>query len=200
MAKLFSKWSICDPKTVLETLKTSEKGITAQEAQKRLINDGFNEIRSNTVSWWTVMSRQLKSSFTLILVAVVIFSYVLGEFIDGTMVFFFLIINVSLGFFQEFRSERSIQLLRSYITTKTHVFRGEKEYLIEARELVKGDLVVLEAGDVVPADLRLIEVKNFTVDESSLTGESVPVEKQTQSIVADSVFKAKNIVFSATQV
>lgn len=175
-------------------------GLSNDEVKKRLTEHGFNELVSHEVGWWQVLRRQFTSPFTSILILVTIISFTLGELIDGTMILLFLIINISLSFFQEYRSERSLQLLKHLIHTKTHVFRAGKEELIESKYLVPDDVVLIEAGDIVPADLRLVEVTSCSIDESSLTGESVPVEKSVDSEKSDDLFKAHNIAFSGTHV
>lgn len=200
MSKIFQECARVDATQCLKQLETSIDGLSTQEVNVRLEKYGENQLVEHELGWWNVLLRQFKSPFTLILAIVVVVSFLLGEMIDASMILLFLTINVSLSFFQEYRSERSIQLLKKFITTKTHVIRNGKEELIEGKHIVPGDVVIIEAGDIVPADLRLIEVANCTIDESSLTGESISVEKNTNLVDTDQIFKAKNIAFSGTHV
>ncbi|MEO8581369.1 MAG: cation-transporting P-type ATPase [Patescibacteria group bacterium] len=200
MSKTFDQWVGLDVKNSLELLESTSEGLSVSQAKERLQKYGPNEFIKHDIGWWDVLRRQFTSPFTLILVVVTMVSFALGQMIDGLMVLLFLVINVSLSFFQEYRSERSIKLLKKFITTKTHVMRGGKEELVEGRSIVPGDIILIEAGDIVPADVRLIEVTNCTIDESSLTGESISVEKSVEPINTHEIFKAQCIAFSGTHV
>lgn len=200
MTKPFVEWSIRDVPAVLRILDTSSAGLTPTQVAERITKYGSNEIVDHSVGWWEILKRQFASPFTLILVVVTVLSYGLGEVIDGSMVLLFLTINISLSFFQEYRSERSVQLLKQFITTKTHVVRDGKEIQVESKTIVPGDIVIIEAGDIVPADLRLIELSNCTIDESSLTGESISIEKSQEALVSSTLFTAANIAFNGTHV
>jgi Mg2+-importing ATPase len=136
------------------------------------------------------------------LIAASVLSFFLGQIIEGAMILLFIVINTSLGFFQEYRSENTIKLLKNYISFKTRVIRGGKERLVSSENLVIGDIVILETGDKINADLRIIEAYDLLVDESVLTGESLLVSKQGEVMTEkpDNYFSASNICFSGTSV
>ena len=101
----------------------------------------------------------------------------MAKLVDSIAVLVFILINVVIGFFQEYRAEKAVLILQKFIPQKIKILRDSKEEIIDAKFLVPGDIVLLEAGDLAPADLRVINVQNFLTDESALTGESVPVSK-----------------------
>jgi len=199
------KFSECTAKNIKEVfreLKTSEKGLSEEETADRLKIYGFNEIKAKEVSLFDVFWRQFKSPFFYLLFIAAIIALLIGELVDSFVVILFIVVNVVLGFFQEFRAEKAVSLLKKYIPLKTRVLRGGKEKTIEKRFLVPGDIVLLEAGNIIPADLRLIKVENFLIDESVLTGESAPVSKVSQPLLKKTaeVFEAKNIIFAGTSI
>jgi len=198
----FSKYTNKNIEEVFEDLKTSEKGLSEKEAETRLKIYGFNEVKTKEVRLIDILWRQFKSPFFYLLFAASLIAFLIGEKIDGLLILVFVLINVLLGFFQEARAERAVSLLRKYLPSKTRALREGAEKTIDKKFLVPGDIVLLEAGNVVPADLRILKVENFLIDESILTGESVPVPKFPQSLskVEKEIFEAKNIVFSGTSV
>lgn len=200
MENSFQQWSALKKEQVVHLLSSSEDGLESTQAKQLLERFGFNELSDHSLSWWEVLQRQFRSLFTVILVVVTVVSIILGEVIDGLMVALFITINVTLSFFQEYRSERSAQLLKKFISVGTHVIRDQKEQYIENRLLVPGDVVIVEAGDIVPADMRILTDTNVLVDESMLTGESLQVSKQENPVIAAESFEATNILFSGTHV
>ena len=122
-------------------------------------------------------------------------------FVDGIAIGAIVILNAIIGFIQEYRSEKAIEALKKLTTPKARVIREAKELQIPAREIVPGDIILLEAGDRIPADGRLLEVVNLSMDESVLTGESNPVNKNTDTLPQDSsIADRKNMVFTGTNV
>ncbi len=125
----------------------------------------------------------------------------LNQKIEASLIILFASINVFFGFLEEYRAEKSIKLLRSFLQTKAKVIRNNKIEIIDSKFLVPGDIVFLEAGDIAPADIRLIETNNLLVDESVFTGESQPLFKiETELEEVKNIFEAKNIVFSKTSI
>ena len=198
----FSKYTTKDIKETLKDLETSEKGLSEKEVESRLKIYGFNEIKVKEVRLFNVFLRQFKSPFFYLLFIASLIALLIGEKIDSLLIFIFVLINVLLGFFQEARAERAVSLLKKYFPLMTRVLREDKEKVIEKKFLVLGDIVLLEAGNIIPADLRIIKVENFLIDESVLTGESFPVSKVSQSLPDETreIFEAKNIAFSGTTV
>lgn len=198
----FSQYAIKNISEVLRDLESSENGIAEQEAERRIKIHGFNEIRGGGLNLFAVFLRQFKSPFFYLLFIASAVAFLIGEITDGLVILIFVLINVSLGFFQEARAEKSVFLLRKYIPLKTRILREGKEKIIDNKFLVQGDIVSLESGSIVPADLRVLRVENFLVDESALTGESSPVSKAPQALLGEAkeIFEAKNILFAGTSI
>ncbi|MDD3285561.1 MAG: HAD-IC family P-type ATPase [Patescibacteria group bacterium] len=179
-----------------------ENGLSAQEARRRLLAQGKNRVSSAHLSAGQIFWRQLKSPFIYLLLFASLLSFVLQNFAEGFMIILFIFINTALGFFQEYRSEKTAQMLSRLITWRSKVIRGGKEQSVLTEELVAGDIILLETGDKVGADARLIYTQNFSVDESALTGESVAVFKESERChVGDGGLEAAlNMVFAGTAV
>lgn len=198
----YSDYTVQDPEEVLGQLKTSKSGLSGEMVSKRQRQYGLNELPAEKFHWWNVLFRQFKSSFLYLLLAAALLSFFLGETLDGLMILLFVAINTLLGFYQEYKSELTLKLLKQYIVSKVKVWRGNQETTIGGAELTIGDIVICEPGLIIPADLRLIETQNLTIDESALTGESTPVEKQYQKLKNETqaIHEAKNLGFLGTSV
>ncbi|MCL4424183.1 MAG: HAD-IC family P-type ATPase, partial [Firmicutes bacterium] len=156
----------------------AEKGLTGHESRQRLLRHGENVLKeAKKVSPWTMLLGQFQDFMVLTLLAATAISFFLGEVADSVTIVAIVILNAILGFLQEYRAEKSIEALRMLAAPTARVRRDGEEVKIPSRQLVPGDLVILEAGDRVPADLRLLEGNNLEAEESSLTGESIPVKK-----------------------
>ena len=166
----------------MNVLKTSKNGLSKKEVLLGQQKYGLNEIKTKNVNALNILIRQFKSPFCYLLLIAAVISIVIGQIDDSIAVLVFILINVGIGFFQEYRAERAVVILQKFIPQKIKVLRDSKEEIIDAKFLVPGDIVLLEAGDFAPADLRVINVQNFLVDESALTGESVPVSKNEKRI------------------
>ncbi len=186
----------------LQRLETNRDGLSSAEVERRLIKHGRNELAQEMLRWQKVLWRQFTSPFVYLLAAAAVLAYFLGETIDAAMIATFVLINAGLGFGQEYHSERSVELLRAFVVAKSRVWRDGKETVVDSRELVPGDVVVVETGDVIHADIRFLEVNDLSVNESILTGESEPAQKQSngiqQSVTA--AHEARNIGFTGTTV
>jgi len=198
----FSEYTTKNIKEVLNILNTDENGLLNKEAEKRLKDYGFNEIKTKETRLFDIFLRQLKSPFSYLLVIASLVAFLIGEKIDGLMILLFVFINVFLGFFQEARAQRAVILLRRYLPSKVRILRKGIEKVVDKRFLVPGDLVLLEQGDMVPADLRVLKSENFLIDESILSGESAPAPKISRALFkeAKEVFEAKNIIFAGTSI
>lgn len=179
-----------------------EQGLPHQEAKKRLEEFGPNEIAGEEISWWKILFRQFQSPFIYLLAGAMVLALLLGQIIDSSMILLFIVINSTLGFFQEFRSEKTLQLLKKYVASYAKVIRNGKEQAILREEVVPGDIIILEAGDKIPADIRFLETYNSSFDESILTGESVPVQKTSDALKKEpkELYQAENIGFSGTTI
>ncbi|MBU7319487.1 calcium-translocating P-type ATPase, SERCA-type [Paenibacillus oleatilyticus] len=175
-----------------ETLQSSgtepSKGLTMEESEKRLAAYGKNELAEGQgVSPVTLFLNQFKDFMVLVLAGATLVSGLLGEYLDAVAIIAIIIMNGILGFVQEFRAERSLRALKELSAPNAKVLREGQVELIPARWLVPGDIVVLESGDRVPADVRFIETNGLYAEESALTGESVPVAKHTEPLEGDDI-------------
>ncbi len=184
----------------MERLNSSEVGLTDTEARKRIAKYGPNEIKKeHSISPWKLFLAQFKSFIIVILILAVIVSSFLGEWLDAIVIFVILVLNAVMGFIQEFKAEKSIEALKKMAGFQAVVLRDGKEKKIDARNIVPGDILILETGEKIPADARLIEAINLKVQEGALTGESVSVEKNTKKLspgltLGDQI----NMIFSGT--
>ncbi|MDI6860778.1 MAG: cation-translocating P-type ATPase [Caldisericia bacterium] len=185
-------------------LKTDfEFGLSQEEAKERLKIYGFNEIPpKKPKSIFVRLYYQIKNFLVLILIFSAIISLILGELIDSLAIIAIVIINAFIGIYQEINAEKSLKALKELSSPTSKVIRDGKIIQIKTREIVPGDIVVLETGDKVGADLRVIEQKNLRVEEAFLTGESFPVDKTQEEIEKDDlpIHDRKNIVFSGSTV
>lgn len=164
--------------SLFKQFNTSQAGLSSTESANRLQTDGYNELEEKKKTPpWVLFLNQFKDFMILVLAAAAILSGIFGDVADTVIIFVIIILNAVVGFIQEFRAEKAMEALKKMSITKTQVIRDDKPHEIESKELVPGDIVVLEAGNVVPADMRLYEINALRIDESSLTGESVPVDK-----------------------
>src|SRR5690554_1462578 len=164
-------------------------GLSENEALKRLEQYGRNKLQTHKrKSIFMMFVSQLQDALIYVLMGAVIITMLMGEYIDGIIITAVILINATLGVIQEVRAGNAIDALRDMATPKALVKRAEQIKEINSEEIVPGDVVILDDGRYVPADLRLIESANLQIDESALTGESVAVEKN-----ADTVFSQKYI-------
>jgi len=182
MSQLF--WHQLDRKELIETLSSSEKdGLTIDAVNERLAEHGWNELaETKKLSPLTLFLNQFKDFMVLVLMGATLISGLLGEYLDAVTILAILVINAVLGFVQEFRAERSLIALKELSAPTAKVIRGGKQYSIATKELVIGDIVLLESGDRIPADIRFLEANNCYVEESALTGESIPVSKHESTL------------------
>ena len=185
---------------VLLQLKTSAAGLSSSEVQSRLKISGRNVLEEEKRrSPLAIFLEQFKDVIIIILIVAVLISFILGEYLDAIAILAILILNAIIGFVQEYRAEKAIAELKKLAGKKAIVIRDGKKEEVDASELVPGDIIILEAGMVVPADARLIEAVNLETQEASLTGESMPVSKTTEQLPeAIPLAERKNMVYSST--
>ncbi|MDD5433981.1 MAG: cation-translocating P-type ATPase, partial [Nitrospira sp.] len=165
---------------VIRVFNTSSEGLSDDEAKKRLLENGPNELKeAKKKSPLGMFIDQFKNFMILILIAAAVISGVIGELADTIAIMVIVIINAIIGFIQEYRAEKAIEALKLMASPNAMVIRDGKQTLIPSTEVVKGDIIQLDAGMVVPADVRLIEAFHLKIEEAALTGESQPVEKHT---------------------
>jgi Ca2+-transporting ATPase len=177
-------WYRKETTKVISLLNTdAQAGLAAAEAQSRLTEHGLNElIERGLKSPWRILWEQLTGLLVVILILAAVVSGALGDWKDVIAILAIVVLNALLGFSQEFRAEKAMAALKQLAVPTVRVRRDGHVVEISARELVAGDVVLLEAGVLVPADGRLLESVNLRVDEAALTGESEPVEKQTRPV------------------
>jgi len=182
-----TQWQAKDVEEVLRAFGTDAKnGLNEEEAQNRVEEYGLNElVRIAKDPWYKVFLRQFTNVLILILFAAAVISLAVGEIGDAITILVIIVLNGILGFIQEFKAENAIEVLREMLHPTCKVLRDSKEQIVDTKELVPGDIVLLEIGDKVPADLRLLHSFNLKVDESSLTGESASVFKNSDSVEND---------------
>lgn len=187
---------------VLKHFSSGISGLGESEAQNRLAQYGLNEIaRKREISPVRIFLSQFNSFIVYILIAAVIVSFTLHEFIDSAVIIAILIVNAVLGFFQEYRAEKAIESLKKIAALQTTVIRDGEKRRINSNKLVPGDVIVFESGDRIPADARIIEGYLLEVMESSLTGESLSVKKDSAPINDTSTLgDMKNMLFAGTNV
>jgi Ca2+-transporting ATPase len=188
--------------SVFEELGISEAGLSSEEAKKRLEEYGENELKEEEkASVLRLFISQFKSVLIIILITASIISVLLGELIDAAVIIFTVFLAGTLGFLQEYRAEKAIELLRSLTSPETVVIRDGIEKKISSKKLVPGDLILIQTGDRIPADARIIKEFNLKIDESSLTGESVPVQKSSKPLPSDTPeADRKNMIYTGTAV
>ena len=171
-------WHTLDVKQVFEETNSSENGLSEKTVAERLQEYGPNELVEKAKKPpLIIFLDQFKDFMILVLIAAAIVSGVVGDLSDTIIILIIVILNAVVGFVQEYRAEKSMEALKKLAALHSQVVRDGKATTIDASNLVPGDLVVMEAGNVIPADIRLVETHSFRVNESALTGESVPVDK-----------------------
>jgi len=190
------KWELMETRKVLEELGTSKDGLSSDEALRRLSKYGKNElVEEKKEGPIRLLLNQFMDVLIILLIVAALASYVIGDFIDSIVILFVVIINAIIGFMQEYRAEKAMEKLKNLIATEAVVIRDGEAKKIPASELTIGDLVVIEEGDNVPADLRLIETSDLRIDESIITGESIPAHK-----IHDVSDKGDNIAYMDSNV
>ncbi|WP_035216358.1 cation-translocating P-type ATPase [Desulfobulbus elongatus] len=181
-------WHTMDTAAVLQALASGEAGLSAAAADERLRLHGPNQIkRKPKDSVAQLLWRQINNPLIWVLLASAGLAMLLGKLTDGLVVLSVVVINAVIGFIQEFKAGRAIEALSGMVPRNATVIRDGRNQTVPAIELVPGDLVLLAAGDSVPADMRIVGLKNLQVEEAALTGESVPVEKSVAPVAADAV-------------
>ncbi len=190
-------------KTIEETyhlLETSSQGLTSAQAKERLVTYGFNELtekkKFNPV---LLFLRQFNSILIYILMGAVLISFFVGEYSDAIVILVILIFNACFGFIQEYKAEKSIAALKKLASLKAMILRDAIIQEIDAKEIVPGDILLLEEGDKIPADGRVFETVHLKTNEAAVTGESLPVEKKSEIMEQNALLTdQKNMVFAGT--
>ncbi len=200
-----TRWFAMKRQEVLEQLATcSEKGLDEQQAKERMEQFGPNKlISARKTPPWQMFLNQFKDFMVLVLIAATVISGFLGEWADAVTIMIIVVVNAVLGFVQEFRAEKSMEALKAMTAPEAKVIREGLERKLPAAELVPGDIVLIDTGDKIPADLRLLSIANLEVEESALTGESHPVKKRVANMAGQeeiSLGDTRNMAYMGTVV
>ncbi|OGP55436.1 MAG: ATPase [Deltaproteobacteria bacterium RBG_13_52_11] len=196
-------WHSMQPAQVLKELQTDlHRGLTEKAARRRLEKYGYNELKQEEkISPLSIFISQFKNILIVILLIAIVLSAMVGEAVDAAIIGVIVVFCAVLGFIQEYRAERALEALKKMLSPTITVLRGGREEEVHSKELVPGDILLLEAGDKIPADARLIEGHSLRCDEAPLTGESAPVGKDITPLPENvRVSDRKNMVFTGTTV
>jgi Ca2+-transporting ATPase len=196
-------WHTLSIEATTAVLTTSPTGLSSDEARKRLEIYGLNELQpAHKSSPWQLLFEQFKNTMIIVLLIATTLSIFLGEAVEAIVIGVIVLFAVGLGFIQEFRAERALDALRQMAAPMATVLRDGMELDLQASLLVPGDVVLLESGDRIPADLRLSESINLQIEEAILTGESVPVEKHANPIATSdpSLGNRGNMAYAGTSI
>ncbi|WP_425448425.1 cation-translocating P-type ATPase [Dethiothermospora halolimnae] len=181
-----------------------DRGLSSESGKKRLKNSGENRLEEKSdISIWKIFFRQFKSIVMLLLTVAAIASFFIGDFVEGIAVLVVILITAILGLVMEYKAGKSIEALQKTVHSEAKVIRDGEIFNISTRKLVYGDLIVLEEGDKIPADGRLVEADELAVDESMLTGESDPVKKDIEVLDSEEkvdIGERENMVFMGSAV
>ena len=194
-------WHAAEPGKIVTTLETdAQAGLSGSEASERLKQHGPNELPEDRHKpLWRVFASQFASPLIYILFVAAVISFAMGHASDAVVILIVVLINALIGAVQEGRAEHSMTTLRKLSALKVRVNRDSKESIIEARDLVPGDILLLAAGDQVGADARLLEAAALEATEAELTGESLPVVKHTEAVPEDAgLGDRRNMIYSGT--
>lgn len=200
--KATAPWHSLDVDEVLEALQTTRLGLSIKEAAARLKHYGYNEVKdSNKRTPLSPIYEDLKSPLTIILFLAALFSFSIGDTVDSLVILAVIVINSSISFAVAYKADQALKSLKELSADKANVFRDGKLTTVYAREMVLGDVVIVRAGEKVPADLRLIKSDFIEVDESLLTGEPYPVRKTEAKMDIDTEKADRiNILYSGSTV
>ena len=201
--KNLKQWHTVEVSDVLSDLKTQEKGLTRDEAARRLEDYGKNELAAEEkASLLSILASQFINVLIIVLLVSATISLILGKQVESISIFIIVILAAVLGTLQEFQAGKALEALRRMASPSATVIRDGETTEIPASDLVPGDIVVVNYGNKVPADIRIIESNNLQVEEAALTGESLAVEKMTAAIEGDNVplGDRKNLLFMGTSI
>ena len=197
-----SSWHSRTKEEIIRELQTSNAGLSQKEAGSRLQKYGQNIIKkTHKLRPIKILLEQFKSFLIYILIIAIIVSFLIGNLIDGFVILVIVVINSSLGFFQQYRAEKAIIGLRKLLVPISKVIRDNRYVEIPSTEIVPGDVLVFNAGDKINADCRIIESENLQTNEAVLTGESLPINKSDKKLIAETILPERfNMLYTGTEI
>ena len=196
-------WHALTAEDVLRHLEVQEDGLTSEQVARRMGQYGQNQLQeAPRPTFWHMLWEQLNNFVVILLIVASIISALLGDYVEAAAIMAIVVLNAVLGIVQEQRAEEALAALKRLAAPDAQVLRDGKRQVVPARELVPGDIVFLEAGNFIPADVRLLEAVNLRIEEASLTGESLPVQKSAATTIDKDVpiGDRKNTAFMGTLV
>ncbi len=195
-----ASWHSDTVEDVMDGLETEEDGLSGEQVEQRLEEYGRNELdKGESVSPLELFIDQFRDFLIYLLIGAAALSVVVGEFLDAVLIFLILFANGIFGFLQEYKTEKDIEALRELSSPDATVLRDREKHVVDAKEVVPGDIVFIEQGSAIPADARVIEAHSLETDESALTGESAQVSKQPEEVAEDTPLAERdNMVYKNT--
>ncbi len=195
-------WHAIKKEAVFKGLRTSEEGLSQKEADLRLERNGKNIIEEKEkLSTVKIFLVQFKSWLVYVLLFSVIIALIIEHYLDASVIGAIILLNAGIGFIQQYKAERSVKELRKLLVLKTKVLRDGVLKIINAEDIVAGDIVLLKSGDKIPADCRIFRYENLEVDESILTGESLSILKTDETLGKDTILtERKNMLYAGTHI
>lgn len=203
LTKELSHWYHSQVRDVFSALQTGEEGLSSDEAVRRIEQYGPNALDAEKKDpAWLLLVRQFTSLLIIILFAAAVIAAFMGDVVEAVAIIVIVVLAGVTGFIQEYQAGKAIESLKKMAAPQAHAIRDGVEKVVNSEDLVPGDIVVLKTGDKIPADCRLIEAQNLRVEESSLTGESLAVEKHTHEIsdIDVPLGDRKNMVYMGTSI
>ena len=197
------EWHTLKTEEVLKHLEVRDNGLTSEEAKKRLEQYGPNQLEeAPRPTFLQTLWEQLNNFVVILLIIASVISALLGDYVEAAAIMAIVVLNAVLGIVQERRAEEALAALKKLAAPDAQVLRDGRRKSVPAYELVPGDIVFLETGNFIPADIRLLEAVNLRVEEASLTGESLPVQKNAARVLDKNVplGDRKNTAFMGTVV
>ena len=196
------KWWSFNLQETFDRLSSSEKGLTEKQIKNKQEHFGLNLLpQKETDTWLDILLSQTKSAMVLVLFVAAFISLILGDIIDAAVILLAVFINIAVGFWQEIKTSHALRALQKVVVSHAKVIRDGEEKIIDTKELVLGDIVILSAGDKAPADLRLFKTIDLKINEAVLTGESEPRDKQNKVLDEKTILAERiNMAFMGTNV
>jgi len=195
-------WHSIEEEDIFNKLDTKTTGLSEKEANLRLKRYGLNVLpKKESESIFKIFLRQIANPIVLLLIFTVIVSIFLNELVDAIIIGFIVSIDLLLGTYQEYKAEKTAEALSKLINIDSNLIRSGKEIIKDSKQIVAGDIILLESGDKIPADIRILECQNLLVDESILTGESVAINKEAITLKEKTILsERKNMLYAGTVV